>query len=150
MEFQRERLFPELFEEMRVLFERHWDEIALKDVSGPLDIFEEAYRGLEENGSLLLVTARENGLLVGYAAYLLSPNLHYRSRMVAESDVFYLVPECRKGFAGLRLLKAAEAECLKAGATTIQNKVKADHDCGRLFERLGYILAEKLYVKAVQ
>lgn len=183
--FARERLFPDLFGEMRTLLERHWNEVAVKEISGPLDINEDAYRALDAGGHLILVTAREDGLkraqdvpvprsaadaktalfarrsecrpgrpaerhgeLIGYAAYILAPNLHYRSRAVAEADVFYLAPEYRKGLAGLRLLQAAERECVKAGARVIQNKVKVAHDCGRIFERLGYTLAEKLYVKA--
>lgn len=146
--FARERLFPDLLGEMRTLLERHWNEVAVKEISGPLDINEDAYRALDAGGHLILVTAREEGKLTGYAAYILAPNLHYRSRAVAEADVFYLAPEYRKGLAGLRLLQAAERECVKAGARVIQNKVKVAHDCGRLFERLGYTLAEKLYVKA--
>ena len=133
LEFRRERLFPDTFGEMRELLERHWDEVALKDVSGPLDIDENMYRLLEANGNLVLVTAREDGVPAGYAAYLLGPNPHYRSLAVAE----------------LRLLRAAERECVRAGARIIQNKVKLAHDCGRLFERMGYTAAEKLYVKAV-
>lgn len=93
--------------------------------------------------------SRGRGILAGYAAYFLTPNLHYRSRLVAEADVFYLAPEYRRGLAGLRLLQAAERECIRAGAHIIQNKVKIAHDCGRLFERMGYRAAEKLYVKAV-
>ena len=149
LEFRRERLFPDTFGEMRELLERHWDEVALKDVSGPLDIDENMYRLLEANGNLVLVTAREDGVPAGYAAYLLGPNPHYRSLAVAEADVFYLAPEYRRGLAGLRLLRAAERECVRAGARIIQNKVKLAHDCGRLFERMGYTAAEKLYVKAV-
>ena len=38
--FQTESLFPDLFFEMKPLLERHWDEIALKDAFGPVDIDE--------------------------------------------------------------------------------------------------------------
>ena len=225
LEFRREKLFPDLFGELHALLKRHWNEVALREVTGPLDIDEDMYRLLEANGNLILITARERGadpgasgtpaarnagkaghtessgadaevsmsgekgktgasgeqraekagetgkaeaagavgdeaeryegqsrgrgILAGYAAYFLTPNLHYRSRLVAEADVFYLAPEYRRGLAGLRLLQAAERECIRAGARIIQNKVKIAHDCGRLFERMGYRAAEKLYVKAV-
>lgn len=225
LEFRREKLFPDLFGELHALLKCHWNEVALREVTGPLDINEDIYRLLEANGNLILITARERGadpgasgtpaarnagkaghtefsgadaevgmsgekgktgasgeqraekagetgkaeaaapvgdeaeryegqsrgrgILAGYAAYFLTPNLHYRSRLVAEADVFYLAPEYRRGLAGLRLLQAAERECIRAGARIIQNKVKIAHDCGRLFERMGYRAAEKLYVKAV-
>ena len=150
LNFAREKLFPSLFNEMQGLLARHWEEVALKEISGAPDIDEEAYRLLDGGGHLVAVTAREGEKLAGYAVYVIAPNLHYRHRITAEADVFYLAPEYRAGLAGLRLMQAAERECIRAGAHIIQNKVKLAHDCGRLFERMGYEPSEKLYVRAVK
>ena len=76
MNFATERLFPDLFGEMVPLLERHWDEVALKDAFGPVDVNEDAYRQIEEAGCLHVTTARESGRLVGYAVYFIVPNLH--------------------------------------------------------------------------
>lgn len=69
--------------------------------------------------------SRGSGILAGYAAYFLTPNLHYRSRLVAEADVFYLAPEYRRGLAGLRLLQAAERECIRAGRASFRTRSKS-------------------------
>ena len=149
MNFATERLFPDLFGEMVPLLERHWDEVALKDAFGPVDVNEDAYRQIEEAGCLHVTTARESGRLVGYAVYFIVPNLHYRTRLVAEADVFFLLPEYRQGLAGLRLMQAADRALVERGVDIIISKVKTAHDCGRLFERMGYRLAEKNYMRIV-
>lgn len=77
------------------------------------------------------------------------PNLHYRTRLVAEADVFFLLPEYRRGLAGLRLMQAADRALVARGVDVIVSKVKAAHDCGRLFERMGYRLTEKNYMRIV-
>lgn len=175
--FQTER-FHDIWPEIQPLLRRHWDEIARKDICGPLDINEDIYRRLELAGALLLVTARlrerggdgeggaaravassgdagwgappSAGRLVGYAAYFLSPHPHYQRLLVAEADVFFLEPEQRRGATGLRLLRAAERAALAAGAHTLVQKVKTDHDCGAIFRRMGYSHAENIWIKAVR
>lgn len=150
MRFASEKLFPGLLEEMRPLLRRHWREVALCEVFGPVDINVDAYRKTEEAGMLRVYTARKNGgALVGYAAYFVLPNLHYRSRIVAESDVFFLAPEERRGSAGLRLLQFADKALCTEGVRAIVQRVKTAHDCGRIFERMGYRHYEKLYLKVV-
>lgn len=149
MQYTIEKLFPTLINEMRPLLERHWQEVALCDAFGPVDIAEDAYRRVEEGGMLRVYTARRNGALVGYAAYFVLPNLHYRSKLAAESDVFFLLPEERRGLVGLRLLQFADKALAAEGVAVIVNKVKMSHDCGKLFERMGYKQHEKLYLRVV-
>lgn len=149
MKYAEEKLFPTLINEMRPLLERHWQEVALCDAFGPVDIAEDAYHRAEEGGMLRVYTARRNGALVGYAAYFVLPNLHYRTKPVAESDVFFLAPEERQGLAGLRLLQFADKALTAEKVAVIINRVKVAHDCGRLFERMGYKQHEKLYLKVV-
>lgn len=150
MRYAEEKLFPNLINEMLPLLERHWQEVALCDAFGPVDIAEDAYRRAEEGGMLRIYTARrDDNALVGYAAYFVLPNLHYRSKPVAESDVFFLVPEERQGLAGLRLLQFADKALTAENVAVIINRVKVSHDCGRLFERMGYKHHEKLYLKVV-
>lgn len=145
---QTER-FPDAWQDLQPLLLRHWDEIALKDMCGPLDINEDAYRRLDAAGILALTVVRDEGHAIGYAAYFIIPNLHYRHLVMAEPDVFFLAPEHRKGTTGLRLLKAAEASLIERGVTTIVQRVKTAHDCGAIFKRMGYAHVENVWMKAV-
>ena len=141
-----------IWQELQPLLHRQWQEVACVAVMGDLHVNADAYRRLQGAGALHVTTARcaTSGGLVGYAAYVLSRNLHYSQHLVAEADVFYLVPERRRGLAGLQLLREAEGQLRARGVGVICQKVKAAHDCGVLFRRMGYTLMEHVYVKGVQ
>lgn len=145
--FQTERLAA-VREEAAPLLRRHWEEVALDQDTVPLDPDWEAYGRIEASDMLHITTARDQaGRLVGYSAYFLVPNLHYRSLCVAETDIFWLAPEYRKGTAGMRLLRAAEEHLKARGINKIVSKVKLHRDTGPLFERLGYTAIERIYAK---
>lgn len=147
--FQTERL-SDVRDEAAPLLRRHWEEIALDREMVLLDPNWDAYARIEAAGLMHITTARdEAGALVGYSAYFVMPNLHYRSLMVAETDIFWLAPEHRRGTAGLRLIRAAEAELKALGVNKIVSKVKIHFDTGPLFERLGYRAIERIYAKTL-
>ena len=135
--------------EAEPLLMRHWDEVALNKETVPLDPDWEMYSRLEAGGIVHVTTARRDGKLVGYAAFLLTNNLHYRTLRVAEGDIFWLAPECRRGRAGIDLMRAAEAQLRDRGVHRIVNKVKLHIDVGPVFEYLGYKPIERIYAKMV-
>ena len=142
--------FSEAIEEARPLLVEHWREIAQDRDTVPLEPDWHTYRLLERAGLLDITTARDHGRLVGYACYIVAPNLHYQSLTVAEADIFFLRPEYRQGWTGFRLLQAAERHLVAAGASRILNRFKTDHDLGPLFRRLGYRPIEHVYAKTVR
>jgi len=144
--FQQER-FSDAIDEAQPLLVDHWHEIALDKDTVPLEPDWEKYRRLEQAGLLNVTTARDDGRLVGYACYIVAPSLHYRSLSVADSDVFFLSREHRRGAAGLGLLRAAEDHLVAAGVGRIVNRVKIHHDVGPLFVRLGFRPIEHVYSK---
>jgi hypothetical protein len=146
--FQRERL-ADVRKEVEPLLVRHWDEIALNKDTVPLDPDWDMYLRIEEAGFVCAITARRDGVLVGYVNYIISRNLHYRSLLVAEGDIFWLAPECRKGTAGIRMLRCAEGVLKEGGVNKIVNKVKLHFDIGVLFERMGYKPIERIYAKMI-
>jgi GNAT superfamily N-acetyltransferase len=164
--FQEERL-ADVRDEALPLLRRHWDEIALDKDTVPLEPDWERYARLEELGVFKVMTARRSGAshgisdpvaggraatprgeLVGYASFFVFPNIHYKSLVVADGDIFWVAPEHRDG-TGYRLLKAAEAMLVASGVRKIVNKTKLGHDAGPVFERLGYRAIERVYAKTV-
>jgi hypothetical protein len=145
--FQEERL-ADVRDEALPLLRRHWDEIALDKDTIPLEPDWERYARLEELGVLKVITARLAGVLVGYASFFVLPNIHYKSLVVADGDIFWVAPDHRDG-TGYRLLKAAEAMLVASGVRKIVNKTKLGHDAGPVFERLGYRAIERVYAKTV-
>lgn len=142
--------FKDFWPEARSLLLRHWEEIAARDITGPLDVNREMYEAMDAAGMLHITTAREAGELIGYAVYFLTPHPHYRALRTAEADVFFLAPEQRKGLTGPRLLRTAERVLAERGANVIVQKVKTAHDCGAVFRRMGYSHTENVWMKAVR
>jgi hypothetical protein len=161
--FQVEGITDLRHEAMPLLL-KHWEEIALNKEVVRLDPDWDGYERLHNLGMLHVTTARADGALVGYASYLLAPNLHYRTMLVAEGDIFYLAIEQRKGTTGIRLLAEAERH-LKARARAdkrgfenvyIINKEKAHFTrpdgrsiVGPVLKHLGYNLIEHYHAKRV-
>lgn len=135
--------------EMTPLLMRHWREIALNHAEVPLDIDHERYAALDESGGLHIVTARRQGLLIGYHVAIVSPHLHYRSTLHGITDVYWIAPECRHGVTGMRLFQAVERELKKVGVRKLFTATKLHLDQGPLFERLGYKPVERLYAKLI-
>jgi GNAT superfamily N-acetyltransferase len=148
MEFSEETLCQCLDEAGPLLID-HWENIALNKDTIALDPLWDTYRKLEETGNLKIITARQEKKLVGYAAYVISPSLHYSDQIIADADVFWLDPDYRKGMAGMRLFKHAEKVLKSYGVTRVMNKVKIHFDVGKVFERMGYDPIERVYSKSL-
>lgn len=146
----RHEAFSDAIEEARPLLVEHWREIAADQDTVPLEPDWQKYRVLEQAGLLNVTTARDGGRLVGYACYVVGSNLHYKSLIVAEVDIFFLRREYRQGWAGVSLLREAERHLAAAGARRIVNRFKTNHDLGPVFRRLGYRPIEHVYVKTVR
>lgn len=135
--------------EMLPLLVRHWREIALNHADVPLDIDEAKYGELDDTGALHIVTARRDGLLIGYHVAIVTPHLHYRSTLHGITDVYWLAPECRHGVTAMRLFQAVERELKRRGVRKLFTATKLHLDQGPLFERLGYRPVERLYAKLI-
>ena len=139
----------DLRREMIPLLVRHWREVALNHADVPLDIDEARYKAMDESGALHILTARRNGLLIGYNVAIISTHLHYASTLHGITDVYWIAPECRHGVTAMRLFQAVERELKKLGVRKLFTATKLHIDQGPLFERLGYRPVERLYAKLI-
>jgi GNAT superfamily N-acetyltransferase len=124
--------FSGVIREARPLLERHWQEIALNKERVPLDPDWDTYFELERVGALHVLAARADGLLVGYASVIVRPLLHYRSTLGAETDIFWLAPEYREGWTGVRLFREVLRGMKRLGVkrTDITPKLHYEEDRG--------------------
>lgn len=132
------------------LLEKHWQEVAFfEDI--PLDPDWEAYQAAESIGRLRIFTVRVRGELVGYAAFLINRNPHYKGSWQAAQDVLFVTPEHRNGRIGAHLLLFAERH-LRTETPAVQviyqhSKASEDLDIGPLLERVGYELVDTIWAK---
>jgi GNAT superfamily N-acetyltransferase len=149
LRFAKEKALDIVPEIERLMIE-HWRDIkADKAGAGPPDPDWDRYRVAEEAGLLHCFTARSHdGELVGYLGYYVVPAIHYRRVLQAEDAAFFIRKDHRKGMAGVKLFRFAEAELKRLGAQRVFAHVKPELDIGPVFERLlGYRLVEKRYCK---
>lgn len=143
----QEEAFDVVWPEVQPLLKMHWEEIAQDKATMPLDVAVEAYRQLDAEGGLSLVTVRVDEELVGYFVSFVRPHLHYQSTLCAYVDLYYVAPAYREGLFALELFKQAEA-CLRArGVQKVFAGTKTYKHVGALFRRLHWRETETLYTK---
>lgn len=144
MKFQRERVH-DLIEELLPLLKKHWEEIArFKDI--PLAPEFERYMVCEDKGGLRVYTARtDEGLLIGYAAFMIHNNVHYRNSLQALQDVIYIDKE-RRGF-GHMFIAWCDEQLKAEKVQVVSHHVKAKHNWGPMLEKQGYELVDLVFQK---
>ena len=143
-QFQRED-FADIYEEVKPLLQRHWAEIS-SNLDIPLDVNVEVYEAAESIDAFRAYTAREDGVIVGYAAMFLHQGVHYKQCKQATQDVIYIDPDYRGRTLGIRLLSYVDDQLKAEGVQLVHQHVKLAHPAlGRLLERMGYKAVERIY-----
>ncbi len=139
--------FSSFYSEALDLLRLHWEEIApykeLLALNPDLDM----YKTLDVQGKLVVITARAAGALVGYIVLIITAHHHYSHVLMATEDIHFLHPAYRKGLAGLRLIRAGEAEMKRRRVQLIALRTKVASDHGLLMRRLGYDAQDVVYTK---
>lgn len=122
----------------RGLFEKHWQDLAVDKVI-PWDLNHDMYTHMEEHGMLHVVTARHDDRIVGYHVGIIGPHLHYKSAgNMCYEDMYYLLPEFRKGGVGTRMFMFVETSLRGMGITKWFLSCKVHQNHSELFTALGF------------
>ena len=112
-----------------------------------------AYQRMFAHGALAVITARKGEALVGYAAFFVSPSLHYFPAIFAQADVLYVDPAHRDGMLGLSLMRHAHwvlREHFHADRVFLGSKADASKSIMPLLDRLGYEVVDTVAVKKLE
>lgn len=135
--FQQEMLH-EVVGEVDELLRLHYEELCgRKDVIKLAPLWGK-YEAMERAGMLAVYTARDDGALVGYSAFVVMPHLHYGNNTVAVNDVLFLRESHRQGTAGIRFIRHCEREVTALGAQKITWGAKPGTNLEPILRRLGY------------
>ena len=99
-------------------------------------------------GSLRFVTARYDGVLVGFCANVLSLPMMYRSTPVGTTLAVYLDRSYRFGWNGYRLLRRNKRYLEQWGCRHCHISTD-DPRLGKIYQRLGYCELERHYVSKI-
>lgn len=147
VEFALEYLTPQFTEEVAPLLEAHAAEIQAFGGRKPEPNWG-AWMAMQEATRLVLVTARDDGKLVGYMAYLIEVNAQCIGLIQAVEQATYIDPKHRGG-TGMKMMRLAEPTLKGLGATEIVAHVPLTHDHSPALERQGYKLAYKILIKEI-
>lgn len=148
--FQVEK-FAAAIEEAQPLLEKHWDELALHKDCIPFSPNYSRYAALDASGRFLIVTGRNDGALVAYAAFRADLADHYSTTLWAEDDLIWVMPEYRRADIGSGLITRAEKELRDRGAVIVQIKSKIAHPAlAMLLDGMGYERTEIVHTKMLQ
>lgn len=136
-----------LLEEVKPLFEDHYNEIAWKKDKIKLNPDYPAYFKLYKQGYLHVATARREGELIGYCISVAQPLPHYKDTLCAVNDVLYVSKEHRGGNVGYELLEFVENDLKENGVDMFILHVKKYAPFDGLLEARGFSAIETNYSK---
>lgn len=147
--FQIEK-WADAFAELERLFPLLWEEVALDKNRLVAKCNEDVYRNMEKLNMLHVVTARDGGKLVGYHVSFITPHPHYLGAgPMAFTDMYFTLPEHRKGGLGAKLLIFLERSLRERGVLKAYLSHKVAHDRSALFAALGWQPCDNVYCKVI-
>lgn len=128
------------------MVQAHYTEVPFADAELPLDIHWEAYQELQDRDLLLIYTAEDAGMTVGYIVVIASPMLHHKGHMLAYTDSFFVHPAFR-GKGVIKLLVDAVVQACKAGGVYSLHLITNANfpDAERVAKEMGMMEIEKTF-----
>jgi GNAT superfamily N-acetyltransferase len=100
--------------------------------------------------ALLLVTARDDGRLVGFVMYLVVPHMHHIGSTIAACDILAVDVDARGRGIARKMMAIAEPMLRERGASYVTHQFRICYDVKPLFPKLGYQLVEQSYMKELR
>lgn len=127
----------------------HWQAMGLDREHIKPDLDYERYAQMDEMGMMHCVTARNQDWdLVGYIICFVMPHFHYKSAgLMALADMYYILPEYRRGGLGARMFAEMERGLKERGVIRAHMSCKVHEDHQELFEKMGWKFTDKTFSK---
>lgn len=106
------------------------------------------YLSYELTDSIVVVTLRYKGTLVGYCMYLIGAYKHNKNILYADLDAIWISPAFRSGFYAMKMMRLGE-EKLKGKVSFVTATSSKKYPIDPLLLRRGFEEAEVLYWKAL-
>ena len=147
--FQTEK-WSDALPELLPLFDLLWNDVAVDKDRFTAVCDQAKYKTCEDAGILCLVTARAGTKLAGYYLMLVIPNPHYfGAGLMGYTDMYYMLPEYRKGANGLRLFAFMEETLRAKGCVKAYTSHKLHRDRSEMFQALGWKPTDVVYSKVL-
>jgi GNAT superfamily N-acetyltransferase len=130
------------------LLQEEWEEVGPQ--GGALAPQKEHYKAAASAGRLIYVTLRDQGVLRGYfVGHVIEHSHDGRKSLVL--DALFITAPARGRVGGLRLVRRAEREAKRRGATQVvlSSSIEKGQEAARLYKALGYRPVAVMYQKEI-
>jgi GNAT superfamily N-acetyltransferase len=117
------------------LMRDNWDETGFDFEFNPSA---EAYQKVVDCNAMFVIAALDGDDVIGYCTMIISPHLHNPDVIVASNDALFVAKPYRNGMTSGRLIKAAEDEAKRRGASKVLWHTRAGTSFAAMLERRGY------------
>ncbi|MDE2096654.1 MAG: GNAT family N-acetyltransferase [Patescibacteria group bacterium] len=115
--------YAQVIDEIGPMLPAHWAELAVhKDI--PLDPDFDFYKKADEIGLLEIMTVRKDGVLIGYALWVVKRHPHYKAHSWAINDIIWLRPDHRRENIGSSFIAFWEAEFRRKNVSVVHVETK--------------------------
>lgn len=139
----------DILDEVKPLLESHYKEVEVYQGNVKLNPNYELLTTLEETGVLTAFIMRDEGKLVGYSVFTLTPTLHYKDSQYATNFTVFICPEYRHTEETVHFFYFCEEVLKSQGASLIHYQMKVHKTYNTLMESLGYEHTENIFTKFV-
>lgn len=145
--FQTEK-WADALPELRYLFDQLWAEVAVDKSKMKAKCDEKMYANLDHLGILHLVTARKDSILIGFFLAFITTNGHYEDAgLFAFTDMYFTLPEHRKGGLGARLFLFMETTLRAKKVVKFVTSHKVLNDNSGMLKALGFKHTDQIFSK---
>lgn len=138
----------ETLEDLVELARAHYYEVEAKSETVPFNLNVDLLSQMVDLGILSVVVARDEGVLVGYFANMISPDV-ITSKLISKELGIYLDPSYRGTGVFQEMMSLVEEIAKERGVYSQVLAFKEGHDHG-IAEKLGYEKTETLYQKLLE
>mgnify|MGYP001163398505 FL=1 len=108
------------------------------------------YKEYEQCDNLYIVTVRTREReMVGFAMMYVFRSMHTQM-LGAQEDLFYLLPDYRKGWTALRLLREVEDEARRRGCSEVSMVTEIGSVAGAILDAKGYAITSRNHRKILR
>lgn len=134
------------FDQIEALLRMNWTETGF---DFPLEPDRAMYQRMSEAGVLFALAAFRGGEIVGYCTVIVSPHLFNPAVVIASNDALFVHPDHRRGTVSGRLIREAEDEARRRGASRFLWHCRAGTGLARMLKRHGYQPADDVVMRSL-
>jgi GNAT superfamily N-acetyltransferase len=129
------------------LIKEHWDEVVRDE--RPLEPFWDVYREIEKIGNLVCFCVYRNDEVIGYAVFVIQPDVHSRNVKIASNNTVFLKKEHRKNGVGRAFLEYCDEELEKIDVQRIAWHMTPVVDFSGALKSMNYRHFATIYVRDI-